>query len=75
MKQWSMRIGAYSERLLQGLEHLDWPESLKEMQRNWIGKSKGASVRFTVGAPGRIGSIYHTSIPFWSNVYDPSSRT
>ena len=48
MKQWSMRIGAYSERLLQGLEHLDWPESLKEMQRNWIGKSKGASVRFAV---------------------------
>ena len=48
MKQWSMRIGAYAERLLQGLETIDWPESLKEMQRNWIGKSVGALVRFPV---------------------------
>ena len=48
MKQWSMRIGAYAERLLQGLETIDWPESLKEMQRNWIGKSVGAHVRFPV---------------------------
>lgn len=48
MKQWSMRIGAYAERLLQGLATVDWPESLKEMQRNWIGKSIGASVRFPV---------------------------
>ena len=48
MKQWSMRIGAYAERLLQGLETIDWPESLKEMQRNWIGKSEGALVRFKV---------------------------
>ena len=46
MKQWSMRIGAYSERLIQGLDKIDWPEPLKEMQRNWIGKSKGASVKF-----------------------------
>ena len=48
MKQWSMRIGAYSERLLQGLETIDWPEPLKEMQRNWIGKSVGASVCFQI---------------------------
>ncbi|MGB1448570.1 MAG: leucine--tRNA ligase [Flavobacteriaceae bacterium] len=46
MKQWSMRIGAYAERLLQGLDKIDWPDSLKEMQRNWIGKSVGAKVRF-----------------------------
>jgi leucyl-tRNA synthetase len=46
MMQWSMRITAYAERLLQGLNHIDWPEPLKEMQRNWIGKSTGASVRF-----------------------------
>jgi len=46
MKQWSMRIGAYAERLLQGLEDLDWSPSLKEMQRNWIGKSEGAKVFF-----------------------------
>jgi len=48
MKQWSMRISAYAERLLQGLETIDWTESLKETQRNWIGKSVGASVRFRV---------------------------
>ncbi|WP_242131262.1 leucine--tRNA ligase [Aestuariivivens marinum] len=48
MTQWSMRISAYAERLLQGLHTIDWPEPLKEMQRNWIGKSVGASVTFTV---------------------------
>ncbi len=48
MTQWSMRISAYAERLLQGLETIDWPEPLKEMQRNWIGKSVGASVSFKV---------------------------
>jgi leucyl-tRNA synthetase len=48
MTQWSMRISAYAERLLQGLETIDWPEPLKEIQRNWIGKSVGASVTFNV---------------------------
>ena len=48
MTQWSMRISAYAERLLQGLEQLDWTESLKETQRNWIGKSVGASVTFNI---------------------------
>ncbi|HEY9004290.1 MAG TPA: leucine--tRNA ligase [Mucilaginibacter sp.] len=48
MMQWSMRITAYAERLLQGLDTIDWPEPLKEMQRNWIGKSVGASVKFTI---------------------------
>lgn len=51
MTQWSMRISAYAERLLQGLETIDWTESLKESQRNWIGKSVGASVVFKVIAP------------------------
>ncbi|RLD29027.1 MAG: leucine--tRNA ligase, partial [Bacteroidetes bacterium] len=51
MTQWSMRISAYAERLLQGLETIDWPESLKESQRNWIGKSVGASVNFKVLSP------------------------
>jgi leucyl-tRNA synthetase len=46
MMQWSMRISAYAERLLQGLDTIDWPEPLVEMQRNWIGKSVGASVKF-----------------------------
>lgn len=48
MMQWSMRISAYAERLLQGLDTIDWPEPVKEMQRNWIGKSVGASVKFKV---------------------------
>src|SRR6201996_1329335 len=48
MKQWSMRITAYAERLLQGLDTIDWSEPLKEMQRNWIGKSTGASVKFPI---------------------------
>jgi leucyl-tRNA synthetase len=46
MRQWSMRIKAYADRLLEGLEKVDWFESIKEQQRNWIGKSKGASVFF-----------------------------
>lgn len=48
MTQWSMRISAYAERLLQGLDTIDWSESIKESQRNWIGKSVGASVKFKV---------------------------
>jgi leucyl-tRNA synthetase len=50
MTQWSMRISAYAERLLQGLETIDWSESIKESQRNWIGKSVGASVKFQVSS-------------------------
>ncbi|HBH07075.1 MAG TPA: leucine--tRNA ligase [Flavobacteriales bacterium] len=48
MKQWSFRITAYADRLLEDLENLDWPESIKETQRNWIGKSKGAVINFDV---------------------------
>jgi leucyl-tRNA synthetase len=48
MRQWSMRITAYAERLLQGLETVDWTDSIKDIQRNWIGKSQGAAVFFDV---------------------------
>ncbi|ENI5845253.1 leucine--tRNA ligase [Flavobacterium psychrophilum] len=48
MTQWSMRISAYAERLLQGLNDIDWSESIKESQRNWIGKSVGAMVSFNL---------------------------
>ena len=48
MRQWSMRIKAYAERLLTGLETIDWTDSIKDQQRNWIGKSVGASVSFGV---------------------------
>ncbi len=57
MMQWSMRITAYAERLLNGLDTVDWPEPLVEMQRNWIGKSVGASVRFGVPSLGAGRSI------------------
>jgi leucyl-tRNA synthetase len=46
MKQWLLRITAYTERLLDGLDHINWTDSLKEMQRNWIGKSEGATLFF-----------------------------
>ncbi|MBC7696131.1 MAG: leucine--tRNA ligase [Burkholderiales bacterium] len=48
MKQWSMRISAYAQRLLNGLDTLDWTDSLKEAQRNWIGKSEGTSLKFKI---------------------------
>lgn len=48
MKQWSLRISAYAQRLLDGLENIEWSDSLKEVQRNWIGRSEGAAVYFTV---------------------------
>jgi len=48
MRQWSMRITAFSQRLLDGLDTIDWPENIKEVQRNWIGRSEGASVQFKV---------------------------
>ncbi len=48
MKQWSMRITDYAERLLTGLDSIDWSESIKESQRNWIGKSEGCSIRFNL---------------------------
>lgn len=51
MTQWSMRISAYAERLLQGLDTIDWSESIKESQRNWIGKSQGASIVFPIPSP------------------------
>src|SRR5690625_3990863 len=48
MKQWILKITAYADRLLDDLEELDWPESLKDMQRNWIGRSEGAEVTFEI---------------------------
>ncbi|GAC84863.1 leucine--tRNA ligase [Gordonia paraffinivorans NBRC 108238] len=54
LRQWMMRITAYSDRLLDDLDLLDWPEKVKTMQRNWIGRSRGAQVRFS--APG-VGDI------------------
>ncbi|MDF0529432.1 leucine--tRNA ligase [Tsukamurella sp. 8F] len=52
LRQWMMRITAYSDRLIDDLDHLDWPEKVKAMQRNWIGRSSGARVRFDSPAAG-----------------------
>ncbi len=48
MRQWSLRVSAYAQRLLDGLDNIDWSDSLKDIQRNWIGRSQGADVRFDV---------------------------
>ena len=60
MKQWSIRISSYSERLLQGLDKIDWPEPLKDMQRNWIGKSKGAMIKFKINSSSKSISVFST---------------
>ncbi|MFH6966401.1 leucine--tRNA ligase [Flavobacterium sp. FlaQc-28] len=60
MTQWSMRISAYAERLLQGLNDIDWSESIKESQRNWIGKSVGALVTFNVKNHDEVIEVFTT---------------
>lgn len=60
MRQWMLRITAYADRLLEGLEGLDWPDSLKEMQRNWIGKSYGAEVDFKSESRDRTIRVFTT---------------
>lgn len=62
MKQWSMRITAYAQRLLDGLEDIDWSEPLKEMQRNWIGKSIGAEMSFPVEGHEQEIKVFTTRI-------------
>ncbi len=60
MMQWSMRITAYSDRLLRGLDGLDWSEAVKESQRNWIGKSEGASVKFGIKGSDDFIEVFTT---------------
>lgn len=60
MRQWMLKITAYAERLLQDLDLLEWPESLKEMQRNWIGKSEGAEVDFSIADSSQKITVYTT---------------
>lgn len=62
MMQWSLRITAYADRLLQGLDTIDWPEPLKEMQRNWIGKSRGAEVDFQIEGSERKIRVFTTRV-------------
>ncbi len=61
MKQWILRVSAYAERLLKGLENVEWTDSLKEIQRNWIGRSEGAYIRFGIaGHDGQTLDIFTT---------------
>ncbi|MBR4110227.1 MAG: leucine--tRNA ligase [Clostridia bacterium] len=60
MKQWIIDIPKYAERLLEGLEEIDWPESTKEIQRNWIGKSVGAQVKFNVADTDKSFIVFTT---------------
>ncbi|OFI48623.1 leucine--tRNA ligase [Floricoccus tropicus] len=60
MRQWMLKITAYAERLLDDLDELDWPESIKEMQRNWIGKSIGADVNFKVADSDEEFTVFTT---------------
>ncbi|WP_285141407.1 leucine--tRNA ligase [Lactococcus petauri] len=60
MRQWMLKITAYAERLLNDLEDLDWPESIKEMQRNWIGKSVGADINFKVEGSDEEFTVFTT---------------
>ena len=60
LRQWVLRITAYADRLLEGLDGLDWPDSTKNMQRNWIGRSTGANVTFTLAESGEELTVYTT---------------
>ncbi|MCY8296911.1 leucine--tRNA ligase, partial [Bacillus inaquosorum] len=60
MKQWMLKITAYADRLLEDLEELDWPESIKDMQRNWIGRSEGAHVHFAIDGHDESFTVFTT---------------
>ena len=60
MRQWMLKITAYADRLLDDLELVDWPESIKEMQRNWIGRSVGANVEFKVAGTDKSYTVFTT---------------
>ncbi|WP_042222774.1 leucine--tRNA ligase [Oceanobacillus manasiensis] len=60
MKQWMLKITAYADRLLEDLEDVDWPESIKDMQRNWIGRSEGAEVQFSIDGHDKEFTVFTT---------------
>ncbi|MGN8648256.1 leucine--tRNA ligase [Gracilibacillus sp. HCP3S3_G5_1] len=60
MKQWMLKITAYADRLLEDLDELDWPESIKDMQRNWIGRSEGAEVTFNIDGHDESFTVFTT---------------
>lgn len=69
MRQWSLRITAYADRLLEGLERLDWSDSIKEIQKNWIGKSEGAGIYFTSENGDRLEVFTTRPDTLWGVTY------
>ncbi len=76
MRQWMLRITAYAERLLRDLDTIDWSDSLKEMQRNWIGRSEGAEVDFQVAGSIRKNPGFHDAARHvvWRHLHGPFAR-
>ena len=71
LKQWMLRIPLYAERLLKGIDDLDWPEGIKDMQRNWIGRSTGAEVDFRIEGLNENLTVFttQTRYTFRRNIY------
>lgn len=62
IRQWFLRIAAYADRLLSGLDQIEWPEHIKEIERNWIGKSEGAEISFKLNVPGQDDGKYSVTV-------------
>ena len=77
IRQWILKITEYAERLLEDLDLLDWPEPIKTMQRNWIGRSEGADVTFALEGNGGFAEGIHdpSRHPFRRNLYGPGTGT
>ncbi len=77
MRQWMLRITSYADRLLEELEPLDWPESIKVLQRNWIGRSEGAQATFRVDGLDEVITVFTTrpDTLFGATYRRPGSRT
>lgn len=77
MRQWMLRITAFADRLISELDGLDWPESIKLLQRNWIGRSEGAEVEFTIAESGQKLRVFTTrpDTLFWCHVFGAGAGT
>ncbi len=80
LRQWMLRITAYAERLIDDLDDLDWTHAIKEMQRNWVGRSEGAEVDFPIAGVGELATLWGASASsqasngprVWSETPDPN---